>query len=142
MKLWRSLLGSPFPAYGLAGLLAVAGMTHFALPRFYDAIIPHRLPGPPRAWTLASGVVELACALAVVRPRTRRLGATMAAVLFVAVFPANVQMAWDWRTRPGLAQAIAYGRLPLQIPLLSWALAVRRSARLDVPGTRPERGPS
>jgi uncharacterized membrane protein len=119
---------SPAVAYGLAGLLAVAGATHFALPRFYDAIVPHRLPGPPRAWTLASGVVEVACAFAVARPRTRRLGAALAAVLFIAVFPANVQMAWDWRTRPALDQVIAYGRLPLQIPLVLWALAVRRAS--------------
>jgi uncharacterized membrane protein len=37
--------------YLLAGLLAGAGVTHFASPRFYDRIVPHALPGPPRAWT-------------------------------------------------------------------------------------------
>jgi uncharacterized membrane protein len=123
-----SLLRSPGPALGLAGLLGVAGVSHFAIPGFYDAIVPHAIPGPARAWTLASGVVELACAAAVALPRTRRLGATVAAVLFVAVFPANIQMAVDWRSRPALDQAIAYGRLPLQIPLVLWALAVRRGA--------------
>jgi uncharacterized membrane protein len=110
------------------GLLGVAGLSHFAIPRFYDAIVPHAIPGSARAWTLASGVVELACAAAVALPRTRRLGATVAAVLFVAVFPANIQMAIDWRSRPALDQAIAYGRLPLQVPLVLWALAVRRAA--------------
>ncbi|MEA2590301.1 MAG: hypothetical protein QOD62_132 [Actinomycetota bacterium] len=123
-----SLLRSPAPAFGLAGLLGVAGVSHFAIPSFYDAIVPHAIPGSARAWTLASGVVELACAVAVALPRTRRLGATVAAVLFVAVFPANIQMAVDWRSRPALDQAIAYGRLPLQIPLVLWALAVRRGA--------------
>jgi len=103
-------------------------VSHFAIPRFYDAIVLHALPGPARAWTLASGVVELACAAAVALPRTRRLGATAAAVLFVAVFPANIQMAVDWRSRPAIDQAIAYGRLPLQIPLVLWALAVRGSS--------------
>ncbi|MEA2504255.1 MAG: hypothetical protein QOG36_1298, partial [Actinomycetota bacterium] len=106
----------------------IAGVSHFAIPGFYDAIVPHALPGPVRAWTQASGVVELASAVAVALPRTRRLGATVAAVLFVAVFPANIQMAVDWRSRPALDQAIAYGRLPLQIPLVLWALAVRRGA--------------
>jgi uncharacterized membrane protein len=52
----------------------------------------------------------------------------VAAVLFVAVFPANIQMAVDWRSRPIADQAIAYGRLPLQIPLVLWALAVRRAS--------------
>jgi uncharacterized membrane protein len=120
-----SLLRSPAPAFGLAGLLGVAGVSHFAIPGFYDAIVPHAIPGPARAWTLASGVVELACGAAVALPRTRRLGATVAAVLFVAVFPANIQMAVDWRSRAAIDQVIAYGRLPLQIPLVLWALAVR-----------------
>jgi uncharacterized membrane protein len=110
------------------GLLGVAGVSHFAIPGFYDAIVPHAIPGSARAWTLACAVAELACAVAVALPRSRRLGATVAAVLFVAVFPANIQMAVDWRSRPALDQAIAYGRLPLQIPLVLWALAVRRAA--------------
>ncbi len=44
---------------------------HFLAPRPYDAIIPERLPGPPRAWTYLSGVAELTCAAAVAHPRTR-----------------------------------------------------------------------
>lgn len=116
------------PGIGLAGLLTVTGITHFALPGFYEAIVPSFLPGSRRGWALISGVAELACAAALLHPRTRRLGASAAAILFVAVFPANLQMAWDWRHRSGLEQALAYGRLPLQIPLVLWALAVRRRA--------------
>ncbi|MCU1595171.1 MAG: putative rane protein, partial [Frankiales bacterium] len=37
--------------YLLAGLLAGAGATHFLKPGLYDPIVPHVLPGPPRAWT-------------------------------------------------------------------------------------------
>jgi uncharacterized membrane protein len=119
-------------AYALAALLAVAGTTHFVMPHPYDTIVPRLLPGPPRAWTLASGAAELACALAVAQPRTRRMGATAAAILFVAVFPANVQMAIDWRSRPLSDRLVAYGRLPLQIPLVIWALRIRAA--------RPPRG--
>lgn len=115
-------------ALGLALLLAAAGVTHFVTPRFYDAIVPDRLPGAPRTWTLLSGVAELACAAAVAHPRTRRAGASAAAVLFVAVFPANVQMAIDWQDRPLPDRLVAYGRLPLQVPLVIWALRVRRRA--------------
>lgn len=117
---------SQAPAWALAGLLTVTGITHFVLPTFYDAIIPTLLPGPVRAWTYASGVAELACAAAVAHPSTRRFGATAAAILFVAVFPANIKMAIDWRRRSAIEQAIAYGRLPLQIPLVIWATWVRR----------------
>ncbi|WNI19097.1 DoxX family protein [Actinacidiphila sp. ITFR-21] len=112
----------------LAGLLAAAGVTHFARPEPYDAIVPRSLPGDPRRWTRASGVAELAVAAAVALPATRRAGGLAAAGLFVAVFPANVKMARDWRRRPTPYRAAAYGRLPLQVPLVLWALRVSRSA--------------
>jgi uncharacterized membrane protein len=132
----------------LAALLAMAGATHFAAPHLYDAIVPRRVPGPARAWTLVSGAAELACAVAIVRRPTRRLGATAAVILFVAVFPANVQMAIDWRGRPLPERLVAYGRLPLQIPLVIWALRVRarqtpgvRTPTVGKPGADPHSAP-
>lgn len=140
MQRVQSFWRSPNAAVGLAGLLVATGLSHFFIPGSYDAIVPRVLPGPARAWTLASGAAELACALALARPGTRRLGGTLAAVLFVLVFPANLQMAVDWRSRAPLEQAIAYARLPLQVPLLAWALAVRRHTRrtegVEVDGQR------
>jgi uncharacterized membrane protein len=115
------------PALGLAALLSVAGVTHFAKPASYDAIVPRSLPGSPRMWTYVSGACELALAVAVAVPRTRRLGGLAAAGLFAAVFPANVKMAADWRDKPLPMRAIAYGRLPLQAPLIWWALRVAAS---------------
>jgi uncharacterized membrane protein len=112
--------------YLLTALLAGAGVTHFVKPGFYDPIVPHALPGPARAWTYASGVAELGVAAAVARPETRPRGALMALLLFVAVFPANIQMAADARSAG--AKAIAYGRLPLQVPLVVWAWSVSRAA--------------
>ena len=113
-------------ARALAGLLTVTGITHFATPRPYDALVPSALPGKARTWTYASGAVELAVAGAVALPRTRRAGALAAAGLFVAVFPANVKMARDWRKRPAPLKAAAYARLPLQAPLVMWGLRVAR----------------
>ena len=111
-------------ATALAGVLATTGVLHFARPRPFDAIVPRALPGAPRTWTYLSGAAELAVAAAVAHPRTRTLGGLAAAGLFAAVFPANVQMAANWRhARPAL-RAIAYGRLPLQIPLVWWGLKV------------------
>ena len=113
--------------YLLAVVLAGASATHLLKPGFYDPIVPHLLPGPARAWTYASGVVELAVAASVANPSTRRRGALTAALLFVAVFPANIQMALDAST--AATKVIAYARLPLQIPLVLWALQVRRNSR-------------
>ncbi|MGC4815531.1 DoxX family protein [Micromonospora sp. DT228] len=118
-------------AVALAGLLAVAGVTHLVRPGVYDPIVPRALPGPARFWTYASGVAELAVAATVANPATRRAGGRAAAALFVAVLPANVKMAVDWRRRRPTKRAIAYGRVPLQVPLIWWALRV---ARADVAG--------
>jgi len=112
---------------GLAGLLTLTGVTHFVASSFYEPIVPHALPGSARGWVIFSGVAELACAAALANKRTRRLGATMALVLFVLVFPANIQMAVDWNHDGALKATIAWTRLPLQIPLILWARYVRRS---------------
>jgi uncharacterized membrane protein len=121
-------MGSPKrTALGLATLLGIAGATHFVRPAPYDTLIPKQLPGSARTWTYASGVVELGTAAAVAIPKTRRFGALVAALLFVAVFPGNVKMAADYqrKDKPLPARLIAFGRLPLQWPLITWALRVR-----------------
>jgi uncharacterized membrane protein len=114
----------------LALLLAGSGALHFAVPKFYDPMIPDQLPGSARSWTLGSGVVEIAVGAAVVNPRTRRLGALAAALVFLGVFPANVKMALDAKKADAAKpiQLATLARLPLQIPLLAWAARVRRSA--------------
>jgi uncharacterized membrane protein len=110
-------------------LLTATGVLHFVAPASFDAIVPTELPGGPRFWTLVSGVAELGVAAAVAVPRTRRFGGLAAVALFVAVSPANVKMAIDWSDRSLTEQAIAYARLPLQVPLVLWALKIRRDAR-------------
>ncbi|MFG2254040.1 DoxX family protein [Streptomyces mirabilis] len=113
----------------LAGLLATAGVGHFVSPRQFDATIPRALPGAPRTWTYASGVAELALAAGVAVPRTRRVAALATAAFFVGVFPANVQMAVDWRRRPAPQKAGAIARLPLQVPLVLWARSVANGGK-------------
>lgn len=110
----------------LAVTLGVAGVLHLVVPRVYEPLIPRRL-GNPRAWVLGSGVAELACAAAVAVPRTRRTGALATAALFVGVFPGNVEMAvHSMRGRHGVTarRVVAWARLPLQVPLVCWALRV------------------
>jgi len=111
----------------LAGLLAAAGVAHFAAPRQFDALVPRALPGSPRTWTYGSGAVELALAAGIAAPRTRAMAAKTAAAFFVGVFPANVKMAVDWRHRPAPQRTAALARLPLQVPLVLWARGVART---------------
>src|SRR4051794_32778364 len=61
-------------ALSLAALLAGAGATHFAVPKFYDEMIPEQLPGAPRIWTYGSAIAEFATAAAVAVPRTPHIG--------------------------------------------------------------------
>ena len=110
------------PTKVLIAILGAAGLAHFVIPNGFDEIVPHALPGTARMWTYVSGAAELAVATLVAVPRTRRFGGALALALFVVVFPANIQMAVDWSDRAWGQRLIAYGRLPLQIPLvwLAW----------------------
>lgn len=117
------------PALGLAALLAGAGASHFAVPGVYDVMIPSALPGRPRMWTLGTGATEIAVATAVLLPATRRHGALAAAALFAGVLPANVKVAVDARSSDSTSYKVGtLLRLPLQLPLIAWALRVRRTA--------------
>lgn len=116
-------------AVALSAFLGSAGAMHFVVPKFYDAMIPQPLPGSARAWTYGSGVAELGVAGAILLPQTRRSGGLAAALLFAAVLPGNVKMALDARKSDSAAfRAGTILRLPLQLPLISWALRVRNSA--------------
>jgi uncharacterized membrane protein len=111
-----------------------AGITHFVVPKSYERIVP-RWAGDPRHVVLVSGWAEIACGVMLSSRRTGRLGACLTAALLVAVFPANVQMALDAGTEhqavPDMPadrfRAMALARLPLQLPLVGWAVRVARS---------------
>ena len=114
----------------LAALLTVAGVTHLVAPKLFAPLVPRRL-GDPRPWVLWSGVAEVTCAAGLLHPRTRPAAATATAALFVAVFPGNVQMAVTAVRSPRATtgyRAVTLARLPLQVPLVRWALRVARDA--------------
>ncbi len=114
---------------GLAGLFAVLGILHFAMPKPFEQIIPRALPAK-KELVYASGAAELACAAGLLHPRTRRAAGLASAALLVAVFPANVQMALDLNRKGSTtAKAIGFARLPLQLPLIRAALKAARETR-------------
>lgn len=113
---------------------------HLVKPQPYDGLIPRAL-GAPRPWVYGSGVAEIACAAALLVPRTRRVGALAAAALFVGVFPGNLTMASRALRSPRASagtKALTVVRLPLQVPLVTWALAVAREVEPvpSAPGRR------
>ncbi len=110
-------------------LVGGSGILHFAVPGPYRRIVPAPLRAQAAAVVAVSGICEIICAALLAVPRTRRLGATATAALFVAVFPANLQMALDSLHTDGPLSpsivAIIWLRLPLQLPLILWALRFR-----------------
>jgi len=114
----------------LALLLGTSGVVHIVRPHTFDGIVPRVLPA--RATTYVSGVAEIAVAAGFLVPRTRRAAGLAAAALFLAVFPANLKMAQDLLDDPQSPRPMrvaAVLRLPLQLPLVVWALRVQRHAR-------------
>jgi uncharacterized membrane protein len=128
-------VGSPTvgrPGWGLlAALLGTSGLLHFVTPRPFERIVPRQL-GDPSPWVAGSGAAELVCAAGLVHPRTRPHAALGAAALLAAVFPANVQMALTAVRSPKASPVYLLAmvaRLPVQVPLVAWALAIRRRSR-------------
>ncbi len=122
--------------YAITALIATSGVLHFVRPRFYKAIVPHALGHEVEVFYI-SGAAELVCAAAMTIPPTRRLGGWLTALLLVAVFPANVQSALDGGMHlldpPLDSPALAWARLPLQLPMILMALGVARHKRVDRP---------
>lgn len=109
-----------------AAFLGTAGVGHFVRPGFFDPLVPKWMPGSARLITYLSGAVELACAVLIAVPRTRRLGGLLALATFIGVYPANVQAALDGGMKgmdpPLDSAAAAWIRLPFQFPMfwLAW----------------------
>jgi uncharacterized membrane protein len=111
----------------MGAMLLGVGTLHFVAPKPFDTVIPVELPGTPRFYTYASGVAELSSGALLLVPRTRRLGALAAVVLFIGVLPGNVNMVRLWWDKGWPARIATIARLPLQIPMITQALKVWRS---------------
>jgi len=109
-------------------MLIGIGVGHFVMPKPFDTIVPAELPGSARFYTLASGVAEIGVGAAMLVPRTRRAAALAAIALYLAVFPANLNMVRLWWGKPWPMRLAALARLPFQFPMIKLAAAIRRNA--------------
>jgi uncharacterized membrane protein len=116
----------PRSARLLAVGFAASGAMHLVKPEVYLPLMPSWVPAH-REVILASGVAEIACAAGLAVPATRRAAGWASVLLLLGVYPGNVKMAVDAsRTRSTRFKAIAYGRLPLQLPMIRAALRAAR----------------
>jgi uncharacterized membrane protein len=104
----------------LAVLLVAQGVNHFVNEAFFAAMIPDGWPAP-RALVEVSGVAEVAIGAAMLLPRLLAPAGWAALALFVAVFPANVNMALHPERFPTMAPAALWIRLPFQAVFCLWA---------------------
>jgi uncharacterized membrane protein len=106
--------------------MVLAGTLHFLYPRAYARIVPAYLPAP-LTLVYVSGVAEILGGLGLLLPQTRTFAAWGLVSLFIAVFPANVNMAVrriGFGRRPPPVWLL-WARLPVQAALIAWASWVR-----------------
>lgn len=111
----------------LAVLMVAAGVSHFVSPEIFIRIVPAYLPYPEALVSL-SGFFEILGGVGLLIPRLRYVAAWGLVALYLAVFPANVNMAIHQIPLGDTAPAVwmYWARLPLQLLLILWAYWLRR----------------
>jgi uncharacterized membrane protein len=110
----------------VAALFLTSGTLHFVRPRLFEAIVPPQL-GDPRALVALSGAAEIAGALGLLIPQTRRAAGLGLIALLLAVWPANIFMALEAERFRRVAPAwLLWARVPLQLALIGWVERVSR----------------
>lgn len=129
-----------------AGLGALAIMFLFTSTAHFSsmkhdlaAMMPE--PLPDGLWIIyLSGFFEIAGAIGLLVPRTRRLAGICLVLLMVAVFPANVNAALNGIPLGGEAPTPLWLRAPMQLLFIGmlWWTSITRGR--TVPGTKQRRG--
>jgi uncharacterized membrane protein len=102
-----------------AGFWIVAGVMHFVIPRQYRAIVPASLQKWRKEIVVASGVAEIAGGVLILPESTRKLGRWWSLATLAAVYPANIEMAFNAGKYPKIPPAALWARLPVQF-LFGW----------------------
>ncbi len=110
--------------------MVVAGTLHFVATDAYVAIMPDYLP-LHRELVYLSGVFEIMFGLGLLVRRTRGISGICLILLYLAVLPANINMAVQ-NIQPAefdIPAFLLWARLPLQLVLIYWAWVVSRPDR-------------
>jgi uncharacterized membrane protein len=124
-----------------AGMVAIGAM-HFLRPDAFVRIVPRFLPYP-LALVYVSGAFEILGGLGLLVPRVRRAASLGLVALYVAVFPANINMAVN-DIQPAdahIPSALLWLRLPLQVLLILLAWWVGAPAPSERPRASSEPRP-
>lgn len=102
--------------------LIVVGITHFIRPDQYARIVPPQLPYPFQL-VYISGVFEILGGIGLLIPSISVIAAWGLIILFIAVFPANINQAINSIPIEGIPHhpLLYWFRLPFQAVLIAWA---------------------
>jgi uncharacterized membrane protein len=121
------------------GFYGLAGIGHLVFDEAMMRIVPAFVPSP-RAVVLATGLLELAGAIALARPRWRTAAGWGFAAYALCVWPANLQHAMlDLSVGSGLPLAYHAPRLLLQPLIIWWALWASGAISPDRPSAGHKR---
>ena len=124
----------------LACAMIGVGILHFVSPSGFVKIVPAFLPAPALL-VAVSGFFEILGGVGLLVDRVHRLAAYGLIALYLAVFPANINMAVnDLQPEGGhIPTAVLWLRLPFQALFIAWAWWLGRSARhLPTPRRRSD----
>jgi uncharacterized membrane protein len=106
---------------GLQSILYIAaGLNHFINPDFYLRMMPPYLPWPTFLH-LTAGVLEVVGGALLLFPPLRHWAAWGLVLLLLAVYPANLHVAFNHHLYPEIPLLFHWIRLPLQFLLIAWA---------------------
>lgn len=101
------------------------GIDHFVAPDFFVKIVPRALPAPlVLVWV--SGFFEVAGGAGLLIPRVRRAAGIGLVLLYIAVFPANINMCIHPELGGSIPLWALWLRLPFQLVFIALALWVSR----------------
>ncbi|MBE8988193.1 DoxX family protein [Nostoc sp. LEGE 12450] len=106
----------------LAISIIVVGVTHFVVPQEYVKIVPPQLPYP-LGLVYLSGFYEILGGIGLLVPPVSQAAAWGLLALFIAVYPANINMAVNLIKIEHIPNSpwVHVVRLPLQAVLIAWA---------------------
>jgi uncharacterized membrane protein len=105
---------------------------HFTNEKFYTAMMPKSLPNH-RELVQISGAAEIAGAVGILIPGTRKFAGQGLIALLIAVFPANINMAVNSEKFKMFPAWALWARLPLQFAAIAmvWRASQRTAAAAE-----------
>lgn len=114
--------------YVVGPFYILAGLNHFVNAPFYVSIMPPYLPAHLELVYL-SGVAEIGLGVMLLFRRWVVWAGWGLIALLIAIFPANVHMAFNPQLTPGVPPLLLWLRLPLQAVFIVWAYWYTRDAK-------------